>query len=115
MNARPVVIAASGTVLLVVFAMISSWMLYWKWAPQEAGIERQPQMPAPRLQEPPLDASQPATMARLRAEEKKQLTSYKWINQDQRVARIPIERAMQLSVDEGLPQWQPPNAPVDTE
>jgi hypothetical protein len=53
--------------------------------------------PAPRLQSnPPLD------LERMRAEEKTRLETYGWVNREQGIARIPIERAMDLVIERGL-------------
>jgi hypothetical protein len=54
--------------------------------------------PEPRLQTNPRQA-----MNELRARENELLTSYGWVDKDKGVVRIPIERAMQLIVERGLP------------
>jgi hypothetical protein len=43
-------------------------------------------------------------LRQLRQAEHRQLTTYGWIDQDAGIARIPIERAMEIIVDEGLPK-----------
>jgi len=53
--------------------------------------------PAPRLQSDP-----PLELERLRAEEKARLETYGWVNREQGIARIPIERAMDLVIEHGL-------------
>jgi hypothetical protein len=54
--------------------------------------------PAPRLQsDPPFD------LERLRAEEKARLETYGWVNRERGIARIPVERAMDLVIERGLP------------
>lgn len=47
--------------------------------------------PAPRLQVRPLD-----DLLALRAEEQQYLSTYGWVDREQGIARIPIERAMEL-------------------
>jgi hypothetical protein len=59
--------------------------------------------PAPRLQIDPrrdLDA--------LRALETSRLSSYGWVNRADGIVHIPIDRAMQLTAQRGLPGWQRP-------
>lgn len=57
--------------------------------------------PQPRLQ------SSPATDLReLRAAEDAVLTSYGWVDRKAGVIRIPIERAMELTSERGLPSRQ---------
>ena len=54
--------------------------------------------PEPRLQESPaLD------LARFHAREEEELTTYGWIDKQNGVVRIPIERAMEIVAREGLP------------
>jgi len=65
-----------------------------------------PQFPEPRLQVAP-----PADLAVLRAREDARLNSYGWIDRKAGIVRIPIERAMDLIVERGLPVRGQPNAP----
>jgi len=64
---------------------------------------RQP--PPPRLQVAPQ-----ADLDRLHADENKQLTTFGWVDRENGVARIPIERAMQLLGERGFSGW-PSSAP----
>lgn len=52
--------------------------------------------------EPRLQVNAIRDMKALRAAEDKVLTSYGWVNKEAGVARIPIDRAMQLLVERGL-------------
>jgi hypothetical protein len=54
--------------------------------------------PAPRLQPDPA-----RELAEMRAQEDALLHSYGWVDRSAGVVRIPIERAMQLTLDRGLP------------
>jgi hypothetical protein len=56
--------------------------------------------PAPRLQ-----ASPPLFLAALRAGEAKRLGSYGWISPQDDLIHIPIERAMELVLEQGVPEW----------
>ncbi|HWO42747.1 MAG TPA: hypothetical protein VNO43_13185 [Candidatus Eisenbacteria bacterium] len=62
--------------------------------------------PAP-LDEPPpeprLQVAPRADLARMRAAEEKELETYGWVDRDKQVVRIPIDRAMQLLAERGLP------------
>ena len=61
--------------------------------------------PAPRLQENPaldLDA--------LRAREERELSTYGWVDRPRGTVRIPIERAMKLVAERGLPARPAPKA-----
>ncbi|MCI0684613.1 MAG: hypothetical protein L0Y71_21090 [Gemmataceae bacterium] len=62
-----------------------------------------------KLPSPRLEADDRRELAELRAYEKRTLTSYDWVDRERGVVRIPIDRAMQLILDEGgLPARQPP-------
>lgn len=67
------------------------------WQPI-ARAGRQSIPPEPRLQ-----VSAPADLRVFRAREELELHSYGWINRTASVVRIPIEQAMELVLQEGLP------------
>lgn len=54
--------------------------------------------PEPRLQTDPRD-----DLASLRGREDRILTSYGWVDRNTGVVRIPIDQAMKLTVERGLP------------
>jgi hypothetical protein len=62
----------------------------------------------PRIEPPPprLQSSPAADLHELRAVEDVTLSSYGWVNRDAGVIRIPIQRAMELTSERGLPARQ---------
>ena len=61
-------------------------------------------IPGPRLQPNPVDNRLPMEdMILLREHEDSLLLDYEWINQDLEQVRIPVERAIEVLADEGLP------------
>ena len=62
----------------------------------------------PRIEPPPprLQSNPAADLQELRAAEDATLSSYGWVNRDAGVIRIPIERAMDLTSQRGLPSRQ---------
>ncbi len=64
--------------------------------PLAAGVSQEP--PSPRLQTQPFK-----DVYQLKAEQRGALTSYGWIDKANGVAHIPIERAMELTLQRGLP------------
>jgi hypothetical protein len=56
------------------------------------------QAPAPRLQADP-----PAENAAFEARQRELLTTYGWLDPDGGVVRLPVERALELVLEEGLP------------
>jgi hypothetical protein len=71
--------------------------------------------PAPTPPAPQLEAESGQTLDPYRAAEERRLTSYGWVDRSNGVARIPIDRAMQLTAQRGLPSRPAPTAtPQDT-
>lgn len=56
--------------------------------------------PDPRLQDHP-----ESDLVRMRAEDERVLGSYAWENQGKGTVRVPIERAMEMVLENGLPVW----------
>ncbi len=71
-----------------------------------ANLRRTP--PEPRLEPAPL-----APHLKMQAEEDAILTTYGWVDQTSGVVRLPIDRAMDLLVERGLPRAKP-MAPTTT-
>ncbi|CAN5609230.1 hypothetical protein BH20VER3_BH20VER3_05010 [soil metagenome] len=71
---------------------------------------RQPPPPRPRAVEakafpqPPLLVYPGKEWKKTRSDARLELDSYGWINRPVGIARIPVERAMQLLVERGLPE-----------
>jgi len=66
--------------------------------------------PPPRLQGTQLEVSPPLDLAAFRAQEEAQLNSYGWVDKNTGRVRIPIERAKELILQQGLPVTPPPPA-----
>ena len=79
--------------------------------PASPFAQERPLPPAPRLQvEPHVDIGQ------LHAREAEMLQGYAWVDRNAGVVRIPIERAIDLLVEKGLPTRAPstPAVPIGT-
>jgi hypothetical protein len=70
---------------------------------RQAHVAPVPMPPAPRLQ---VDPS--ADLAAFRAGEAAELSSYGWEDRAAAVVRIPVDRAMALTAERGLPDWPKP-------
>jgi len=57
---------------------------------------------------PRLVTSEPAVLAEFRAQEDAFLTSYGWVEKDKAIARMPIDAAMKLVAERGLPKFPGP-------
>lgn len=95
------VVATTVVVLLL-------WRLFFVFVAQEAARQPPPPVMKPDAAvlapPPPLLQTAPAKdLAEFRAQEDQVLASYGWVDKEQKVARIPIEEAMRLVAERGLP------------
>ncbi len=99
------IIAAGAGMLLLLRAMEKKGRASEREIPPmiAASLARTP--PEPRLEPYPL-----APRAKLRAEEDAILTTYGWVDKDRGLVRVPIDRAMELLVERGLPPAKPMSA-----
>jgi hypothetical protein len=116
-------LVAAGLVVTVALVFVAiTWLFHALQrrdlaSQQRSGIDRvtnavaatRPQFPEPRLQVAPQ-----ADLAALRAREDVALKTYGWVDRNAGVVRIPIERAMDLIAQRGLPVRGQPNAPKPT-
>lgn len=79
----------------------------WKKNPSTtdpwSGGQRQPRSSAASADFPRLQISPPTELGEFRAREEAELHTYGWINRTGGVVRIPIERAIDLLAQSGLP------------
>ena len=96
---------AGGIVLFLV------WLLFGYFKGREAGsgapefplaIEQQNRLPP----EPRLQTNPKQDLIDMRAKENETLYSYGWVDKTRGVVRIPIDEAMKLTVERGLPSRQ---------
>jgi hypothetical protein len=94
-------------VLILVTCIVMAWFFGFLGEVQKLGppaspfAESQTQPPAPRLQVQPVQ-----DLSHLRQDEDEKLNSYGWVDQKAGIARIPIDRAMDLLLQKGLPVQQ---------
>jgi hypothetical protein len=92
------VVAAVSFLVLLFFAHLSTRAAVRATPRYPLGAEQARRLPPePRLQTAPRQAMQD-----LRAEEDRTLRSYRWVDRSAGVVRIPIDAAMQLTLERGL-------------
>ena len=66
-----------------------------------------PPLEHPLVPPPPplLQTSLQRELARLRAAEEERLRGWGWVDRARGIARIPLERAEELALEQGLPVW----------
>jgi hypothetical protein len=113
---RGIIIFAIVLVLTAVVVHIGLYGLleyYGEFAPRRT---RAPGSPAAQEETTPLPRLQisPRTdLAEMRAAEQKELTSYGWIDKQKQSVRIPIDQAMKLLAERGLPARKETKAVTD--
>jgi hypothetical protein len=112
LKARPLFISAGvlvGTV--VVCQLVLAWWMKGFETKEEqvqavnTGRQEIPveQFPNPRLQESP-----PVERERVLREERARISSYGWVDKKAGIARIPVDRAMEILAQKGLPKVAAP-------
>jgi hypothetical protein len=104
-DAEPRLIAwlAAGVVACLVISPVALRLLYPDAVNRAVVLDRISDIPRPRLQVDPN-----GDFAAFRRAEEARLSSYGWISRERRVVRLPIIRAMALTLERGLPGWQKP-------
>jgi hypothetical protein len=90
---------------IAIFIVVALMMHYFK-VHEPAVTAGQPNIPVTRARDfpqPRLLTKPGASLAELRAAEDADLNSYGWVDRNAGIARIPIDRAMQLLLERGLP------------
>jgi hypothetical protein len=103
---RPIVGFCIGLVLLVGFSFWVTRVLFKYFAARETKAASTLSLVKETLQLPPeprLQVAPAQDLKQIRDSEENILHSYGWVNQQSGIVRIPIERAMQLIAERGLP------------
>ena len=110
-NSRFVIGAGCGLLVIIGIVFLVVWLLINLLGAgmnlSSSTTTAQPTPPAPRLQVAPEEEYQ-----HLKATQESILNSYAWVDQGKGVARIPIDRAMELVVTQ-LAQSPTPEATAD--
>ena len=106
LNIGPVLIATAAIVAVAILSFIAMWAMFHGLEQASIYLSDDPP-PMAAHQEPhrgPLiQAVPPAELAQVRAETQRTLTEYGWVDRDAGVVYLPIERAIDLTVERGLP------------
>ena len=107
-NIRGILAFGAGLLIAAVVIHLLAWLLFAYFASRESQLaarefplaaEQQNRLPPePRLQTDPKQ-----DLADLRRREDALLGTYGWVDKNAGIVRIPIEEAMRLTVERGLP------------
>ena len=107
-NIRAIVLAGIGIIVLAATLHILLWVLFEVLSHRDVGLHLPPppladQPSGPVPPQPRLQALPRADLREMRTEEDAILHSYGWVDEQAGMVRIPIERAMELLAERGLP------------
>lgn len=107
-NARLLKVSGSGLVLLVALALLVVYAATRFLASQVPSAAKQTAdiQPTHTTTGPQVTAEQPLLLRELRQSEQQRLTNYQWIDEPAGIARIPIDRAMDILAKQGLPKGE---------
>lgn len=104
-SARYVVKFAGVIVVLAILMHVALQGLTAVLARMDGVSERPNGSSAYRPPEPRLQENEAADLAALRREEASRLNDYGWIDRKEQRVHIPIDRAMESIVQNGVPDW----------
>lgn len=110
-----VLLIVSYLIVLGVFRLFNAQKTAADATADPVAVERAALPPEQRLPaEPRIQSDPPGDLQVLRRAEERILNHYGWIDRDAGLVHIPIDQAMKLVVQEGLPVRQPDQAPPAT-
>jgi hypothetical protein len=119
---RDVRVRVIAALVFAVAALIvgSLWGLSLLLGSYEAEAKREDAPPSPLAEReappgPRLQSTPNRDFAEFRAQQERRLKSYGWVDREKKIAHIPVDRAMDLVIERGLPKPQPAEEPMDEE
>jgi hypothetical protein len=106
LNVRPIVLFGLGLLIMSAIVFVSMDLLFDYFAARQAKVDVLPSPLADPRQLPPeprLQVDPAHDLQRLRATEDAALNSYQWVDQEKGIVGIPIDRAITVLAEKGLP------------
>jgi len=107
LNPRAVVWFAVGLIVTVVLVFIGIGVFEKVLGPPHMALRQELVTPSVSFPAPRLQAAEARDLAEFRTAEEEKLRSYGWVDRPAGVVRLPIDRAMDLIVERGLPARAP--------
>ena len=111
---RLILLCGLGLVVITTLVLLLAYWLFDDFVARRAQVQRPPAPLAETRQPPPeprLQVIPAQDLQQRRATEDAVLASYGWLDQTTGLVRIPIDRAIELVVERGLPVWPKPQTP----
>lgn len=98
-----------GIIVFTVLTMFALFVIYPVLTPAGARARRETAQEVQRRLPPgPVLQANPAVdMRRFREQEQRKVSTYGWVDERRGIVRVPVERAMEMVAERGLPRWQP--------
>lgn len=100
-NTRPILLSALAALVLLAGAIGGLQAIYY-WQVPVQSLPAPEQFPQPRVQ-----TGQAEQLRRIESEQMSRLVGYHWVDRQQGLVQIPIERAMALLAKEGVQAYAP--------
>ena len=103
---KPIFIFIVSLAVLILLSMLAMSWLFDYFAAQQTARQQPPSPLFDTRQVPPeprLQTSPAQDLEVLKEREADLLSSYRWVDRESKVFRIPVERAMEILVERGLP------------
>ena len=104
---RWLLLLTGAVTVLVVAVTLFEWAMLGRIGPLRAVVDEPPRVAAPP--EPRLERTNGEALAVLREQQNRVLNNYTWIDQAAGTVSMPIDRALELTIERGLPV-RPPEA-----
>lgn len=114
LSPRAIAIFGIALAATVIACLILAAWIFGFFAAREAKLDVPPSPLAKQAvpAEPRLQVFAPKDLEAMRAAEEKILNSYDWVDRQAETVRIPIDRAIQLLAERGLPTPGQPSQPA---
>lgn len=106
---RFAILFIAGIIVFTVLTMAALFVIYPILTPEGARARRETVQEVQRRLPPgPVLQANPAVdMQRFREQEQRKVSTYGWVDERRGIVRVPVERAMEMVAQRGLPRWQP--------
>lgn len=111
-TARPIVLFGAGLLGLIVVSLLLMGGLFNFYDVRETRLDQSasPLGAATQPPEPRLQVTPGQDLVGIREREDRQLNGYEWVDRGGGIVAIPLERAMDLVAERGLPRWSATDA-----
>lgn len=105
---RFAILFIAGIIVFTVLTMVALFVIYPILTPEGARARRETAQEVQRRLPPgPVLQANPAVdMQRFREQELRKVSTYGWVDERRGIVRVPVDRAMEIVAQRGLPRWQ---------